>query len=537
MDGAVEHRPCTGLEADIFDGGRPGPGVAGPRARSPGSNAFALVTPSSFGRSRPVNRLGRGCAFVLAASLTASCASSARPNPAGVPDGFHGAPLLWRARKPDRPGTVYVLGSVHLRKSGDERLDRAVGAALDESDTVILEADVSDTARLSALTIELGMLPRTERLRDHLAPETHALLRARVEAHGVAMTIFERMRPWLAAVSLMSFEMSEAGLSPERGVDTVIRRAAHRRGLDVRFLETAEAQLRLFADLNADLQEALLLDVLEEPTPAGESVDALIDLYRQGDLEALERELIGPYEDAPELERRLLTDRNRRWVGDIEPLFDRDRVFFVVVGASHVLGEQSLLALLRRSGATVRRLPRRGLEGPEPEARGAARLEAWRTVGGPELGFSLEMPGEPITQPVPPMLQLEEGRRLVLDREVYAFSVTVLRFVESASETLRAESPAILSTTFREIAREVGGELGASRSLDAPRGHAREQIIELPNGRLWVRGYIVGTRVFELRAVLMNEALEDPELRSAKDRFFGGFRIHGNGDIVLHAPR
>jgi uncharacterized protein YbaP (TraB family) len=51
--------------------------------------------------------------------------------------------------------------------------------------------------------------------------------------------------------------------------------------------------------------------------------------------------------------QRLLVERNRAWMPQIEALFKRPKPSFVVVGAAHLIGSDGLLQLLRARGYTV----------------------------------------------------------------------------------------------------------------------------------------------------------------------------------------
>jgi len=51
-----------------------------------------------------------------------------------------------------------------------------------------------------------------------------------------------------------------------------------------------------------------------------------------------------------------VTDRNQRWLPQIEALLKENQNSMVVVGALHLVGTGGLLELLRKHGYTVRQL-------------------------------------------------------------------------------------------------------------------------------------------------------------------------------------
>mgnify|MGYP006146283647 FL=1 len=61
-------------------------------------------------------------------------------------------------------------------------------------------------------------------------------------------------------------------------------------------------------------------------------------------------------DDAPALYARMLTDRNAAWVPQIEQLLRGADDVLVVVGAGHLVGEQSVVEMLRQRGHTVEQL-------------------------------------------------------------------------------------------------------------------------------------------------------------------------------------
>ena len=65
----------------------------------------------------------------------------------------------------------------------------------------------------------------------------------------------------------------------------------------------------------------------------------------------------GGYTDAEidKLDDKLLGQRNRAWIPQLEKLFARGNVF-VVVGADHLIGTRGVIATLRARGFTTARL-------------------------------------------------------------------------------------------------------------------------------------------------------------------------------------
>ena len=88
------------------------------------------------------------------------------------------------------------------------------------------------------------------------------------------------------------------------------------------------------------------------PTPEA-AADALNDAAKRGDSKALAQLLAEGFERYPDLYRPLTTERNRRWLGQVEGLLDDREDYLVVVGTLHLVGKDSLIDLLEGKGHRV----------------------------------------------------------------------------------------------------------------------------------------------------------------------------------------
>jgi len=467
----------------------------------------------------------------LAATSGLGCASS----PSRTADATEAPwPLLWRVDLPDHPGSMYLLGSVHLRDPDDAGLDAVVWDAFAQADLVVLEADVGNQLKLAALTFELGLLPSNERLSDHVSGPTYEALVDAASSTGLPLSMLSRMRPWLATIMVLAQQFEAEGLSPDAGIDRAIQAAAERDERPLLYLETAEQQLKLFAGLDETLQEAMLVDALASLSKP-DGFQSVLDAYAAGDIDALADRVLRPLEAEPELAERLLHRRNRDWLEQLRSLSRRDQTLFVTVGAAHLLGDDGLLSGFERAGATVTRLRGRGpVQVPPPAERLDRGLATWTEVRDGRLGFRVEMPGEPRATSVEPLMQLELGRQWTSNFDVVAFSISAHAFRVSAGAALSQHARAIVDSSLQAAAAELGGDVDERREVRVEDGVASEAVIALEAGRAWVRAHAVGRRVFELRVVALAPHHEEDAVRRGKDRFFDSFSLRA-ADATLAA--
>ena len=83
--------------------------------------------------------------------------------------------------------------------------------------------------------------------------------------------------------------------------------------------------------------------------------DQLIGDWARGDTEALARTLVHDFDKFPDLYRSLIVDRNRKWADEISALLDDDQNYLIVVGALHLVGNDSVIEFLRKRGHPAKR--------------------------------------------------------------------------------------------------------------------------------------------------------------------------------------
>ena len=117
--------------------------------------------------------------------------------------------------------------------------------------------------------------------------------------------------------------------------------------------ETLAYQLDRFDQLSPKLQEDMLMSTMAElDTYVGKLRD-LARAWAAGDVATLEKELLSAFDKSPEVYDRLLVERNRNWLPQVDACLEQNAGCFIVVGAAHLVGPDSLPALLAKRGYRV----------------------------------------------------------------------------------------------------------------------------------------------------------------------------------------
>jgi len=240
--------------------------------------------------------------------------------------------------------------------SPEEQLPPAALRAYEEAESLLMEIDMDDldAAQMQQATFELGVLPPDESLEQQLGPETYARVAAKAREIGVDPNVLNRLRPWLAGVTLVQIHLVRMGLDPSSGVEQRLTARAIKDGKPIEGIETLREQLNMLAALPDAQQQEFLMYSVDDVDRAAREVDAMLAAWRNGDAQALAELLSEGFEKYPDLYRPLTTERNRRWTPTIEGLLDDEQDYLVVVGALHLVGEDSVIDLLQRKGYSVR---------------------------------------------------------------------------------------------------------------------------------------------------------------------------------------
>lgn len=256
-----------------------------------------------------------------------------------------------------RHNTVYLMGAVHVLKSTDARLPDVAESAYRDAETIIQELDpfaaAAEMGGVAALALQ--SLPEGQTLAGVLGTALHERLQKESASLQINMDFLARKQPWYVALLVLQTRLAQGGFSAVDGVDHQIALRAQRDSKPLRGLETAVEQLAVFAGMSMDEQREFLRGMLDEQDMASD-LEEITAAWRRGDLAMLESLLRSGVEESPEFFKALTTDRNMRWLPQIEAMLaDPEDDYLVVTGALHMVGEQGLVELLRRKGYKVDR--------------------------------------------------------------------------------------------------------------------------------------------------------------------------------------
>jgi uncharacterized protein len=296
--------------------------------------------------------------FVGIALLAAACGEKPSVEAATAPaEAAAKGPALWKIGDADT--TIYLFGTVHVLPPDLVWRTAAIDRALSESKAIYFETDIDpDPATLTSVVQSIGMYPISETLSDRLKPIDRTALAAAAEKLDYPMTALDRMKPWLAAVTLSELMITNAGYDVSSGVERKLSPDAVSQGKQVRKLETVEEQLMVFADLPEAVQIQFLMDGVNQMEEEAKTLDDMVKSWARGDIDNLNKIMIEQdLAESPAIYDALLVKRNANWVIKLDDLIKTEPgTFFVAVGAAHLIGKDSVIAKLAPLGHAAERV-------------------------------------------------------------------------------------------------------------------------------------------------------------------------------------
>jgi len=253
---------------------------------------------------------------------------------------------------------VLLMGSVHFLRPTDYPLREGLQQAFELADTVVMEINMStiDQAAMQSALTRMTLDPEGRDLRQLMGEQDFREASRLAEDLGIPLAMFEQFEPWFAALSITQLRMVQLGFDPSWGVEARLTRRALSENKTLDGLETTEEQLGFMDRLDNDTQRQFLLQSLQDAVTVQNEVETLVNAWARGDTDTLRDSLLQGLEDVPALYDAILVQRNRNWATTVAGLLDRTENYLVVVGAMHLVGDDSLLAMLEAKGIRARQL-------------------------------------------------------------------------------------------------------------------------------------------------------------------------------------
>jgi uncharacterized protein len=252
-------------------------------------------------------------------------------------------PALWVVKDADT--TIYLFGTIHALKPNSAWFDKAVKAAFDTSQTLVLEQMTPSAGDMQTLFSTLAIDKSGTTLRSKLNSEERAKFDAAMTKLGLPITQFDPFDPWAAGLTIQLASLEKDGFNAVNGAENILTSAAKLSKKQLIGLETTEYQLRIFDDLPLDAQIRFLISGSAYLDQGTKTMNDLVERWAAGDANGL-AELMNAGLAESSLYDKLLTQRNANWARWINQRMKTPGQVFIAVGAGHLAGTASVQHML-----------------------------------------------------------------------------------------------------------------------------------------------------------------------------------------------
>jgi uncharacterized protein YbaP (TraB family) len=306
------------------------------------------VSDREQGRLNPRSPVGRALWALCLIGLLCACSTTNKL--------VGSKATLWKVKGDHN--TMYLLGSVHVLSKHAYPLKPALEHAFDDSNEVVFEIDLTRFTpnRFRQEFKRTALYPPGKSLSKKLSPGTIELLKSVLPEYGLTLHEVERFKPWFLAEWLSSRALEMAGFSDQLGVDFYFYHKAKTAGKPVLGLETLRDQAQIFDSFNDKENELYLVSTISGLPAYAVMVRRLVDAWKDGNVRLLDQLLNQDKRSDPTTHDVLFSKRNSKWMPEIERFAHENGNYLIIVGAGHLVGDDGVIAQLKRAGYAVQQL-------------------------------------------------------------------------------------------------------------------------------------------------------------------------------------
>lgn len=265
---------------------------------------------------------------------------------------------------------VYFLGSIHIGNNELYPIDQRLKQAFNESDALIVEANLFDQEGGMEYFIEKSTYQDGTTLKDNINKEVYEKLLKVFEKLGLPEEAYSQVKPWRVANDLNVISMTNSeepqvsSQSAGLGMDIYFLTKALIAQKPIQELEGIKYQADLFAGLSNEFQEEYLNAILDsildpqtnEAPDSAQILDEWLKQWRNGDIEGFTNDYSEIAKGSEnELTNMLFGKRDKDMAEKIIDILESEEkgTYFVVVGAGHFVQDNTVIHHLREKGYNV----------------------------------------------------------------------------------------------------------------------------------------------------------------------------------------
>ncbi len=245
---------------------------------------------------------------------------------------------------------VFLLGSIHFGNETLYPIEKKIIENYKKSEALFVEVDIKNINYLKMQSLLKKCYYKNDKtLQSELKSDLLFKLKKELGKIGLPFESIKKFRPFFLAMTMTALKAKKLGYSEKNGIDLYFLNKAYDDGKKIIELESAESQINLLSSLFRKDEEKFLEKTLEELVLLDKFFIRLIDSWKKGDNKNIEKLIIDSYKDHKLFYDKILKNRNEEMAKKIKELSRKYKYSFVVVGAAHLIGKDSIVNILLKN--------------------------------------------------------------------------------------------------------------------------------------------------------------------------------------------
>jgi uncharacterized protein YbaP (TraB family) len=255
--------------------------------------------------------------------------------------------LLWKVSGKELAKPSYLFGTIHLLPQDKYFFSDKMQEALNSSDVLALEAEIDIPLSEQMKMATQMIMPEGKTWADYMTEEEYAAVKSVfVDSLGIKekkVDKYSKIRPIYVSGLIVNELLGKVKMY-EQELSSIAKKA----NKEVIGLETIQEQMDIVSSIPVEEQ---IEDLKSTTASMMRDYNEMLEAYLSQDLEELEK-VGSESEGFDQMEAKLLTDRNNRWIKTIQEKLGDKSIFFAF-GAMHLVGDNGLIKQLQLAGYTV----------------------------------------------------------------------------------------------------------------------------------------------------------------------------------------
>jgi len=232
-------------------------------------------------------------------------------------------------------------------------LHNQIDKAFEEADHLAVEIDIADVDEMevSNTMMEKGMYTDGRVLSSVVSEKVFNEAVGILTGLGLNETMLDQFQPWFVSMILSEVALEKTNFTGVDGIDLHFMNRAKDKNIPIISLESVESQIASISSAPEEEQITSLEEMLDTMDIYEEELTQLIRIWRSGNTDVFAK--LRQMEQGSE--HLALDERDVLMTNQIEEFLNADsgETYFVVVGALHLAGNNSIVDLLENRGFTV----------------------------------------------------------------------------------------------------------------------------------------------------------------------------------------